>query len=457
MKFNRGNNFLRLTAGVLAALGALALPAVARAQTDTLRVSLDEVLSYAAKSSPQVRAAQSGAEAAEGQKMASLAGYLPHLKMNEMFARSNDPVFAFGSKLRQSIFNQNDFSLPALNQPSPLTNYSTRFVWEQPIFNGGQAFYGRRTASAYTEAAHSAAGFTVQETAFQVKQAYYSLILARASLKVIGAALEAAGSHQHQAERMVATGMATRADQLKASVRVAELEQKKISALNSVTVAGEYVKLASGMQDERPLAPVDSLGQPDLTAPVDSLVTFALDHQGQLAAADHAARAADYASRAALGAYIPHLNGFAQYEMDDSKLFGNSGDNWMVGVSLDWNFFDGLHNAGNAKSARAMREKARYEAALMRHKVTVDVREAWLNSHAAAEKIGVARKARAEATESLRIVENQYREGLATITDLLDTEAASTNAALNVSAALYEYNLALARLSLVTGGYDTHE
>ena len=124
----------------------------------------------------------------------------------------------------------------------------------------------------------------------------------------------------------------------------------------------------------------------------------------------------------------------------------------MIGVSLDWKVFSGLGSAGRVKSARAAREKARYDAASMRHKVEVDVREAWLNSRAALERIGVAARAREQADESLRILENQYREGLATITDLLDTELAATNARLGHTSALYEYNLALARLSLVTGG-----
>ena len=76
-----------------------------------------------------------------------------------------------------------------------------------------------------------------------------------------------------------------------------------------------------------------------------------------------------------------------------------------------------------------------------------------LDAGAAGQMIGVARQATEQAEESLRILENQYREGLATITDLLDTELAATNSRLSYVQALYGYNLALARVSLVTGGF----
>jgi len=458
MKLKAGASPSAKAAAVLmAAVMLVALPGLAEAQSDTLRVTLAEMLQSAGQANPMLRAARNAAEAAEGQRLASMAGFLPHLSMSEMFSRSNDPVYAFGTKLRQSVFSERDFAMSSLNFPSPITNYSTRFVLQQPIFNGGRAWNGRRMAESYATAAQKAAGYSAEETAFQVRKAYYSVLLARESLGVLDAALSAARSHKHQAERMSAEGLATRADELKASVRVAELEQKLIAAANSITVAGEYLKLASGVHDNRPVLPLDSLDAAAFNAPLDSLIAFALASHGQLAAADQAAQAAGYGAKAALGSLIPSLNGFAQYERDAKDVFGKDGDNWMVGVSLDWNFFDGLGSVGNVKSARAMREKALNEAAMLRHKVEVDVREAWLNLQASGKQIEVARGARDEAKESLRIVENQYREGLASITDLLDTEAAATGAGLNYSAALYEYNLSLAGLRLATGGYPIND
>ena len=439
-----------------ALLALLLVPAQPAAGADTLRVTLAEVIEHALSASPRILAAGKSVEQAEGYQLSSLAGFLPQLKVSEVFSRGNDPVFAFGTKLRQARFAQADFSLGQLNQPSALTNYATRFVVEQPIFNGGKSLYGRRQATAFRNAADNAAQAVREQTLFGIRRAYYSLILTRENLKVIDAALASARSHRHQASQMLETGMVTRADELKASVRVSELEQQRIRALNAVEILSENLKLASGWRTGSFLFPAEGLSEFDFDFDPDSLTAFALANQGELGAVKNTARAAEFGARAAWGELIPRLNGFFQYEKDGRKAFAEDGDNWMVGISLDWYPFSGFGNLGRIKSKRAEKEKAAYEASLARHKVEVDVRESFLDATAAKKMIAVARQAESQAEESLRIVENQYREGLATITDLLDTELARTNTRLSLVNAMFEYNAALARLSMVTGGYPVN-
>ena len=442
-------------ANALAILLMAVAPVSLSAYSDTLEVSLNQVIDHALEASPRILAAQSGVRQAQGMKTASLAGNLPSLSVAEVFNRGNDPVFAFGSKLRQAGFTAADFDLPRLNEPDAVTNYATRVVVAQPIFNGGKSYYGRKTAAAALSVARHSADFTRQQTIFDIRRAYYSVILARENLAVIEAALAAALSHRHQAEQRLAAGMSTRADELKASVRVSELEQQRIKTVNAITVAVEYLKLAAGWREEMPLSPSEKLSERRFDIGPDSLTAYALAHHGYLAAAGSAAQAANYAARAAWGEVIPHFNAFFVYQTDGRRVFGSDGDNWMVGIAADWKIFSGFGNIGKIKSRKAGREKARYQESLMRHKVEVEVREAYLDTRAAEQMIGVAAQATEQAEESLRILENQYREGLATITDLLDTELAATNSRLSYVQALYEYNLALARVSLVTGGFPT--
>ena len=423
---------------------------------DSLDVSVSELIDNALKNSDRVMASLNSVEIAEGQKMSSLGGFLPHLTLSEMFSRSNDPVYAFGTKLRQARFTEADFALPSLNEPDAITNYSTRLVLEQPIFNGGRHFYGRKMAGAGLEASQNMHEYEKLQIAFSVRQAYCHLLLARENLDVIEAAIEAASSHYQQAKNLLGAGMATRADELKASVRLAELKQQKIKVLNAVTVAGEYLKLAAGIRSDQPVKPSESCITNETDLNLDTLISYARSGNSQLVAAGFAAQAADYGARAALGEFIPSVNAFAQVQSDATDPFGSDGDNWMVGVSADWKFFSGFSNVGKVKSARAKKEKAQHEYNLLGHKIEVEVRESYLATQASWESIAVARGAAEQADESLRIVENQYDEGLATITDLLDTEAAATASKLSLAQAMFEYNLSLARLELKSGGFDVY-
>ena len=423
---------------------------------DSLDVSVSGLIENALNNSDRVKASMNSVEVSEGQKLSSMGGFLPHFTLSEAFTRGNDPVYAFGTKLRQSNFTEMDFALPSLNEPDALTNYSTRLVVEQPLFNGGRHIYGRKMASAGLEASRNMHEYEKLQIAFSVRQAYCHLLLARESLAVIDASLAAASSHYDQAKSRLDAGMATRADELKASVRLAELKQQRIKVLNVVTVAGEYLKLAAGVKNDQPVRPSESCITSEPEFNLDALISFAKSGNSQLAAAGFAAQAADYGARAAWGEFIPSVNAFAQVQSDATDPFGSDGDNWMVGVSADWKFFAGLSNVGKVKSARANREKANHEYNLLGHKIEVEVREAFLETQASWESIAVARGATEQADESLRIIENQYDEGLATITDLLDTEAAATASKLSLAQAMFEYNLSLASLELATGGFDVY-
>lgn len=84
--------------------------------------------------------------------------------------------------------------------------------------------------------------------------------------------------------------------------------------------------------------------------------------------------------------------------------------------------------------------------------VLLDVRQAYLDQSAAAERIPVARKAIELAAENLRIVRDQYGQGLVTSVDVLIEEDRLSRARSNYYRALYAYHQAQARLTNALGG-----
>ena len=83
--------------------------------------------------------------------------------------------------------------------------------------------------------------------------------------------------------------------------------------------------------------------------------------------------------------------------------------------------------------------------------VRLQVREAYLNLATAQKRLDVVKDATSQAAESLRITQNRFEAGLATITDLLRVETAKTAAEKTALNANFDYRLSYAALELATG------
>ena len=67
------------------------------------------------------------------------------------------------------------------------------------------------------------------------------------------------------------------------------------------------------------------------------------------------------------------------------------------------------------------------------------------------ERLKVAAQTVAQAQEALRIVQDRYREGLTTITEVLRAETAFLRTRLNSASSRYDYYIGYARVLMATG------
>src|SRR6266567_9335163 len=109
-------------AGWLAAVICI-FPLVVAAQE---RLTLAQAIQVALKQNPYIDAARAAVEEARAGAGLARAQYLPQINFTEDISRGNDPVYVFGTRLRQQRFTQADFGLDALNKPEPIGNFATR-------------------------------------------------------------------------------------------------------------------------------------------------------------------------------------------------------------------------------------------------------------------------------------------------------------------------------------------
>jgi len=88
----------------------------------TLRQAINQALGQ----NPEAAIARADNQEAKSAATMARAQLLPQLNFTEDISRGDDPVYAFGTRLRQRQFTQADFALNALNFPQPIGNFSTR-------------------------------------------------------------------------------------------------------------------------------------------------------------------------------------------------------------------------------------------------------------------------------------------------------------------------------------------
>jgi len=109
---------------------------------------------------------------------------MPRVTFSETATRGNDPVYVFGSRLRQRRFTADDFSLNKLNTPSPFGNFSTRFSGTWNLFDSFASWHGVTRARQMNEAARHQLERTEQEIVFRVVNAYHGALLATKQLEL---------------------------------------------------------------------------------------------------------------------------------------------------------------------------------------------------------------------------------------------------------------------------------
>ncbi|WP_035271543.1 TolC family protein [Desulfonatronum thiodismutans] len=124
---------------------------------------------------------------------------------------------------------------------------------------------------------------------------------------------------------------------------------------------------------------------------------------------------------------------------------------WTAGVNMRWNAFEWGRTRYATEQARQNVLRLREETANLRLEVSFAVKSLHLKLEEAAARIAVAQKALEEAREGFRIAQARFQAQVGTNTDVLDAQARLTRGEADLTDAMADYQLTLARLFAATG------
>jgi outer membrane protein TolC len=412
----------------------------------TLRQAIDRALGQ----NPQATIAHAGEKESSAAAALARTQLLPQLNFTEDISRGDDPVYAFGSRLRQRQFTQADFALNALNSPQPIGNFSTRFSGSWMAFDSFKTQKEIRRADLTRQSASSSAKAVDQQIVLRVVGAYQSVLYSQREIDVAQHEQETAAALLASVEEHVNAGLAVESDRMSAQVNAAARKEELIAAQGDLELAWAELREAMGAEDLQPsqLKPLEPHTFPSLA--LEQELALAAKKRPDLTAVGQTQSAQTEAVSAAKSGFGPSVSAYGNWEEDRGTLTGAGGNNWVAGVQIS---MDILPFGKRDQLARESAAKQRTDAqlALTRQQVRLEVSQAHIHRQTAELSLETARAAMDQSAESLRILKNRYSAGLATITDLLRAGDAERQSQSSYWHAVYGSALAYAQLLYATG------
>ena len=435
-----GNNARRFLA-VGALLGMLCFggggsPGMAQ-DNQYRRLSLEECLTLARQRNPVVRAARERTREMVADYEAARAKFFPRLTLLSYYERVDpDRLSPGGAASTQRLFAREGL---------------TSLTGKQLLFDGLKTYYNTKAATLAEKAQQQEVARTGDEVAYQVTEAFYRLLEAKATEQVAHTALKERQTFLEITEAFFKAGKVTRVDAFKSRSQVLEAEQGLVEAVNAQKLAKEILARTLGLEEKGSL---DIRGQlPQQFTPAgdfESLWNRLKEANPELKALKLELAQSQALIKAAKGGYLPEvsLQGAAGVRHRD---VGGTKQEYLGGVFMEFPFFEGgLTRAQVGKAAsqyRQLLEKQRERQDALR----VDLMNGWKEVENARQGVLASRQNVEASEEAYQSALALYRVGKATGLDVLTAELELTRARLSLIHYQVLYEIGWAKIKQLTG------
>jgi len=318
----------------------------------------------------------------------------------------------------------------------------------QTIYDFGRAAARVSHAEAGREAARFSYKIEEQELFLRTVTSYFRILKEQKFLDAADEESKQMQDHLRVARNLFEQGVATRNDLLQAGVRLASSSQRLLESANRLencwldfnNQLGESPDFRAELQEGT------TIDLAALERPADEVVTT----RAELLLQQKSIDAADSAVREARTGYYPEL--YARLGLDyvqNEKMKEQAIYSATVGLKM--NLFDGF--ATTSRYRQAVKNRSRNEERLLQLKsdLALEYRIAVNDVKVARQRIAVTEAAIRQGEENLRINRDRYAEKVGTATDVIDAQTLLTQTRVDYYTALYDYQVALARVKKARG------
>lgn len=412
-----------------------------------LELSLEDAVTRALAASHRIEEARARGEAAT-----AIVG--------ERHAATRPQVAAVGGYTRTNHVDEFGILLPN-NQlrviyPDIPDNYRARLDVQYPIYTSGRLQAIERAAQLEATAAATDTDTTAGDVRLDVTRAFWTLVVARESQRVVDESLRRMGEHLRDVRNQFDAGLVPPNDVLTVQAQEARQRMLSIQARTSREMAEADLARLVGAAPGTAVVPLSVLTPPATEGTAEALLADARRNRPERKALEQRIAAAETRGRAAQAGRRPvvAVAGGVDYARPNPRIFPRLGEwreSWDAGINVSWPLFDGGRAKSEVAEASAGVRALQARLAEFDSMVALEIRQRLSELESSRAALDAADVAVRAATEARRVIGERFAAGVATSTDVVDAQVAILQAELDRTQAIAAARLADARLTRAVG------
>ena len=435
-------------------------------------LSLDSCRNLAIQNNKELRIAQEKINAAHYNKKAAFTNYLPKFDIMATYMRTQKEISLLSDEQKNSISNigtatgaqlQQQFQQIAAANPmlipllEPLQGMipgltaglngvgqglvdafrtDTRNMFAgaatltQPLFMGGKIIAYNKITKYAEQLAQMQHATGMEDLILNTDKAYWQVVSLVNKKKLAESYLELLETLDSDIDKMIAEGVATKADGLSVKVKRNEAEVTLMKVENGLSLSKMVLCQICGLPLDTEISLADE-DMENLTLPnlyTESNVNTALANRHELKSLELASQIYRQKVNVVRSEFLPSLALTANYAVTNPSLV-NGFENkfrgfWAAGVVLKIPVFHWGEGIYKVRAAKAEANIARYQLEDVKEKVELQVTQSSYKVNEATKQLHMAEQNMDKAEENLRFATLGFKEGVIPTSNVLEAQTA---------------------------------
>ena len=308
--------------------------------------------------------------------------------------------------------------------------YAGAITLTQPLYMGGKIRAYNKITKYAEELAQQQHHSGMQEVIMSTDQAYWQVISLVNKKKLAEGYLKLLQQLDGDVEKMIAEGVATKADGLSVRVKVNEAEMTLTKVEDGLSLARMLLCQLCGIDLSTSITLADE-NMEDLsllTTDAHFDMSTAFSNRPEIRSLELATQIYNQKVNVTRAEHLPSVALMGNYIVTNPSVF-NSFENkfkgmWNVGVMVQlpiWHWGEGMYKV---KAAKAEARIAQYQLQDAREKIELQVNQSAFKVNEAGKKLTMASKNMEKADENLRYATLGFKEGVITTSNVLEAQTA---------------------------------